>query len=114
MELIAIEVILWVVFGLLLWVIKHNVQSMEADLRHSRLQQSRQISPRHSAIAIPQRLIEPIGRYLGQPIYHYAIIDGKHYQFDFACPKELVTSLSETQRCIAPGLVYIEAPIPSM
>ena len=114
MELIAIDVILWVVFGLLLWVIKHNVQTMEADLRHYPLQQPRQISPRRNAIATPQRLIEPIGRYLGQPIYRYAIIDGRHYRFDFVCPKELMTPLSETQRCIAPGLVYSEAPIPSM
>lgn len=114
MELVAIDVILWVIFGLLLWVIKHNVQTMEADLRHYRLHQSREVSARRSEIATPQRLIEPIGRYLGQPIFHYAIIDGKHYRFDFVCPKERMPPLSGSQRFIAPGLVYTEAPVPSM
>ena len=114
MEQVAIDVIIWVVFGLLLWVIKHNVQTMEADLRHYRLQQPKQINPPRTAISTPQRLIEPIGRYLGQPIYRYAIIEGKHYRFDYVCPKELVTPLSDKQRCITPGLVYTEAPITSM
>jgi len=112
MELIAIDLILWLGFGLLLWVLKDSFKNIQSDLRHYRQPLRPRAELKCDAIATPQRLIDPIGQYLDQPIYRYAIIDGRHYRFDHVCSKEMVTRLTETQRWIAPGLVYVEAPLP--
>jgi len=112
MELIAIDLILWLGFGLLLWVLKDSFKNIQSDLRHYRQPLRPRAELKCDAIATPQRLIDPIGQYLDQPIYRYAIIDGRHYSFDHVCSKEMVTRLTETQRWIAPGLVYVEAPLP--
>jgi hypothetical protein len=112
MELIAIDLILWLGFGLLIWVLKDSFKNIQSDLRHYRQPLRPRAELKCDAIATPQRLIDPIGQYLDQPIYRYAIIDGRHYRFDHVCSKEMVTRLTETQRWIAPGLVYVEAPLP--
>jgi hypothetical protein len=112
MELIAIDLILWLGFGLLLWALKDSFKNIQSDLRHYRQPLRPRAELKCDAIVTPQRLIDPIGQYLDQPIYRHAIIDGRHYRFDHVCSKEMVTRLTETQRWIAPGLVYVEAPLP--
>jgi hypothetical protein len=112
MELIAIDLILWLGFGLLLWALKDSFKTIKSDLRNYRLPLRPRAEAKTSLIGTPQRLIDPIGHYLDQQIYRYAIIDGRHYRFDHVCSKEMVARLTETQRWIAPGLVNIEAPLP--
>ena len=113
MEMVAIELILWLGFGLLLWALKDSLQKIESDLRHYRLGRVGSDTLNRIQMAKPQRLMEPMGQYLDQPIYRYAIIDGRHYRSDHVCPRELTTTqLPQTQRWIAPGLIYTEAPLP--
>ena len=112
MELIAIDLILWLGFGLLLWALKDSFKTIQSDLRNYHQQLRPRAEVKRIAIATPQRLIDPIGHYLDQQIYRYAIIEGQHYRFDYVCSKEMATRLTETQRWIAPGLVYVEAPLP--
>ena len=114
MELVAIDLILWLGFGLLIWVLKDGLQNIDNDLRNYRMHRTGQHGIQRAGTATPQRLMEPIGHYLDQLIYGYAIIDGRHYRFDHVCPKELATRLPDTQRWIAPGLVYVEAPLPAV
>lgn len=111
MELVAIDLILWLGFGLLLWVLKDSLQNIDTDLRNYRLHRAGQPVNQGTVMTKPQRLMEPMGHYLDQPIYRYAIIDGRHYRFDHVCPRELASRLPEKQRWIAPGLVYVEAPL---
>jgi hypothetical protein len=85
---------------------------MQSDLRNFRQPLRPRAEAKRDALAVPQRLIDPIGHYLDQQIYRYAIIDGRHYRFDHVCSKEMATRLMETQRWVAPGLVYVEAPLP--
>lgn len=112
MELIAIDLILWLGFGLLLWALKDSFKTMQSDLRNFRQPLRPRAEAKRDALAVPQRLIDPIGHYLDQQIYRYAIIDGRHYRFDHVCSKEMAMCLTETQRWVAPGLVYVEAPPP--
>ena len=112
MELIAIDLILWLGFGLLLWALKDSFNTMQSDLRNFRQPLRPRAEAKRDALAVPQRLIDPIGHYLDQQIYRYAIIDGRHYRFDHVCSKEMATRLMDTQRWVAPGLVYVEAPLP--
>ncbi len=113
MEMVAVELILWLCFALLLWVLKDSLQNIETELRNYRLGQPGRSATQRIQMAKPQRLMVPMGQYLDQPIYRYAVIDGRHYRFDHVCPKELTTTqLPQTQRWIAPGLIYTEAPLP--
>ena len=112
MELIAIDLILWLGFGLLLWVLKDSFKKIQSDLRNYRQPLRPRAEAKPALIGTPQRLIDPIGHYLDQQIYRYAIINGRHYRFDHVCSKEMAARLTETQRWISPGLVYTEAPLP--
>ena len=112
MELMAIDLILWLGFGVLLWVLKDSFKNIQTDLRNHRQPLRPRAEAKPTSIATPQRLIDPIGQYLDRPIHRYAIIDGRHYRFDHVCSKEMAIRLTETQRWIAPGLEYIEAPLP--
>ncbi len=109
MSLLVIEIVLWVGFGLVLWAMRQSLVQIESDL-HSRggksaasVRHARRIPP-----SWPQQLITPIGKYCGQPIHEYAVIDGRNYRFAHICPVGTATCLAHDQRWIAPGLVYAE------
>ncbi len=112
-DMIVIEVLLWLGFGLILWALRQSLLQVENELVQ---RQHRPPAPRSAsadAATRPQKLIEPIGRYSGDTIHRYAIIEGRHYQFDFVCPEPPAAGLPGNQRWIAPGLVYVESPVPS-
>ena len=112
MELVAIEILLWLGFALLLWALKDSLQDIESEFRDYRFPLPAYCSVRRDLIATPQRLIEPMGQYLDEMIYRYAVINGRHYRFDYVCPAGMPFRLDDNQRWIAPGLVYTEAPVP--
>ena len=113
MQLFAIELLLWLGFALLLWALKDSLHQLESEMQsyQSSLRAPSGVSRRH--IATPQNLIEPIGYYLGQPIHRYAVIDGRHYRFEYVCPDKMHLQLDDNQRWVAPGLVYQESPVPA-
>lgn len=112
MELLIIEMLLWIGFGFLLWAMRESLIRIEQEVE-SRV-------PRHasrSAHALPtgdqpQRLIGPIGRYDGQIIHEYAIIDGRGYRFDHVCPVGSSMPATGSRRWVSPGLVYVECALP--
>jgi hypothetical protein len=71
MELIAIDLILWLGFGLLLWALKDSFKTIQSDLRNYRQPLRPRAEVKRIAIATPQRLIDPIGHYLDQQIRDY-------------------------------------------
>ena len=101
MELIAIDLILWLGFGLLLWALKDSFKTIQSDLRNYHQPLRPRAEVKRIAIATPQRLIDPIGHYLDQQIYRYAIIEGQHYHFDYVCSKAMDSTWSGVRRSAA-------------
>ncbi len=112
MDLVTIEILLWLGFALMLWALKDSLQDIESQIRDFHTPLSAHGAVRRELIATPQNLLEPMGRYLDQMIYRYAVIDGRHYCFDHVCPASMPVRLKDNQRWIAPGLVYVEAAVP--
>lgn len=111
MESGLVEFILWVGFGLLIWALRDSLIRAEVQMSLDPPSNTRpQTKPSNFSSA--QRLAEPMGFYLGQTIYRYAIIDGKHYRFDYVCPKGMVDQVGDQTRYVAPGLVYVECAFP--
>ena len=113
MELAAIELLLWLGFALLIWALKDSLQRMESELLDYHFPAIAHCSVQRDRIATPQNLIEPMGWYLDRQIYRYAIIEGRHYRFDYVSPAGMPVRLSNDQRWIAPGLVYVESAVPA-
>lgn len=111
MEMVAIELLLWLGFALLIWVLKDSLDQLESELHEYQFPAAAHRAVRRDRIVTPQHLIEPIGHYLDHMIYRYAIIDGRHYCFDHVCPAGMPLCLNDKQRWISPGLVYVEAPV---
>jgi len=105
-----VEFILWVGFGLLIWALRDSLMRAEVQMSLDPPSVSPRIKP--TSFSSAQRLVEPMGFYLDQPIYRYAIIDGKHYRFDCVCPQGVVNQAGEQARYVAPGLVYVECAFP--
>ena len=59
MDLIAIDLILWLGFGLLLWALKDSFKTIQSDLRNYRQPLRPRAEVKRDAIATPQRLIDP-------------------------------------------------------
>ena len=112
MRTFAIELLLCLSLVLIVWAIKDTLQRLEAELDNDQRQPAPPSTFSRMRFATPQDLFEPMGRYLDQTIYRYAIIDGRHYRFEHVCPASQPIALQATQRWIAPGLVYVESPAP--
>ncbi len=114
MNLLVIEVLLWIGFGLILWAMRESLVQIESDLQArasasaSARRHANRIPPSH-----PQRLTVPIGRYDGWPIHEYALIEDRHYRFAHICPGTGAVGLAHNERWVAPGLVYVECPLPA-
>lgn len=112
MELLIIEILLWIGFGFLLWAMHQSLMQIEEEVedRTTRCTVS-PVSP-EAPFRQPQLLIDPIGQYHGQTIHDYAIIDGRRYRFDHVCQQAGAKRLPSGQRWVAPGLVYVECAAP--
>lgn len=108
----VVELLLCLSLVLIVWAIKDSLQRLASELESEEREPfaPSRISPQR--FATPQNLFEPIGRYLDQTIYRYAVIDGRHYRFEHVCPASQPMLLQASQRWIAPGLVYVESPAP--
>lgn len=112
MELLIIEMLLWIGFGFLLWAMQESLSRIEQEV------ESRAPRPaRHAAAVLPpcgqpETRIGPIGRYDGQTIHEYVIIDGRGYRFDHVCPAGACVPDAGGRQWVAPGLVYVECALP--
>jgi hypothetical protein len=106
MSVMLLELLLWGCLLLLFWAMKDGLSQVESEIEdgNGKLAPSRG-RPRY---AQPQKVQEPIGSYLGEQIYRYAVIDGRTYQFDRVCPPDCPIALRDGERYLAPGLIYLE------
>ncbi len=114
MELLIIEMLLWIGFAFLLWAMRESLMRIEQEVESRGI---RAANRRASVAEIPpadqpQRLIGPIGRYDGHTIHEYAVINGRGYRFDHVCPSGSSLPASGDRRWVAPGLVYVECTLP--
>ena len=107
MEFVIFELFLWAGLIYLFWTLRDNLNQMEAELQKNALVSQGHLAGHHM-YARADRLSERIGTYKDQPIYRYAEIQGKQYQFDFVHPSDDDLVLQDRQRYLAPGLVYEE------
>jgi hypothetical protein len=110
MDLLLIELVLWGGLFFLFWALKDGLGRVESDLESmglfNRPQHGRDTAGQARYVA-PEKLTELIGSYGDTPIFRYAVIEGKEYQFDHVQPADLRGELQANERCIAPGLVYV-------
>lgn len=109
MDLVLIELVLWVGLLFFFWALKEGLGHVESDIESlGLLQNARQSFQRNGLrqFVRPERVAEVIGSYRDAQIYRYAVIHGRVYQFDRVCPPESSMGLSEEERWVEPGLVY--------
>ena len=109
MEIILIEVLLWAGLIFFFWALRDGLSNVESELEMQGNGTVGNLNP-SSIIRFDraEKVSEPIGRYQDAPIYRYAVIGGKNYQFAYVLPLEQFASLESEFRCLAPGLVYAE------
>lgn len=110
MDVIFIQLVLWMCLIFFFWILKDNLERVESDIEAGESSDfgKNGMRSKNSRYAHPEKVLDPIGSYQDVPIYRYAIIEGKRYQFDHVCPSVETLTLPERQRCLAPGLVYME------
>lgn len=112
MELLIIETLLWIGFGFLLWAMRESLTRIEQEVEARVHSPASRDVPTTPPGGQPQRLIGPIGRYDGQTIHEYVVIDGRGYRFDHVCPAGSSVPASGDRRWVSPGLVYVECALP--
>jgi hypothetical protein len=111
MDLVLIEIVLWVGLLFFFWALKEGLGQVESDIEALSLaRQGRGMNHGMQPLSFhkAERVAEPIGSYGDTQIYRYAVIQGRTYQFDRVCPMESGASIDADERCLAPGLVYQE------
>lgn len=107
MEIILIELLLWAGLIFFFWALRDGLNHVDSEL--DSLGAGGGIASTATSVVSfdrPETVSEPIGRYRDAPIYRYAIIGGKKYQFAHVLPWETLSTLQADERCLAPGLVY--------
>jgi hypothetical protein len=109
MDVLLIELVLWGGLLFLFWALKDGLGRVESDMEALGLFNGPQLAKAamRSRFVRPEKMVEPIGRYKDEPIYRYAYIDGRRYQFDRVAPSGANEVLDEEERCMEPGLVYV-------
>jgi hypothetical protein len=107
MDIVLLELVLWAGLICFLWVMKDSLGKIESELEKSAAQKTPAGAGRAAGQASPDRLSEPIGKLGDAIIYRFAVIDGKTYEFD-CVSAGTKAGLKPNQRCIPPGLIYIE------
>ncbi|HZW14344.1 MAG TPA: hypothetical protein VFF81_14290 [Noviherbaspirillum sp.] len=109
MDLVLIELVLWIGLLFFFWALKEGLGHVESDIESLGMLPNARHSFNTSSqtqFVRPERVAELIGTYRDAHIYRYAIIHGRVYQFDRVCPPESKMALNEEECCVAPGLVY--------
>jgi len=106
-EIFLIELLLWAGLVFFFWALRDGLDHVESELDAQRRSQE-SVSFTISVINFDraEEVREPMGRYRDAPIYRFAIIHGKNYQFAHILPDESLSLLQAEERCLAPGLVY--------
>lgn len=112
MNFLAIEILLWVGFALLIWALRESLSRIETEFELRGPPPGSPPAPRPAEVSKPQQLLDPIGQYRGRVIHDYAIIDGRPYRFAHVCPWNQTARLPRSQRWVSPGLVYVECAAP--
>ncbi|MEN3365612.1 MAG: hypothetical protein V7606_2886 [Burkholderiales bacterium] len=109
MDVLLIELLLWCGLLFLFWALKDGLGQVESEMESFGLLGSPQVAGAagRARYVHPEKLTEPIGSYKDAPIYRYATIDGRRYQFDRVTPAIASEVLNEEERCMEPGLVYV-------
>jgi hypothetical protein len=115
MDLLFIELVLWVGLLFLFWALK-DIGRIESEIEslgilNHPLQPGGNKNYRH--FSCPQQVSDPIGRYRDETIYRYATIDGESYQFDYVQPEGNRGIVHAEERCVSPGLVYVRCDRPA-
>ena len=107
MEVILIELLLWAGLIFFFWALRDGLNHIESELE-ARRDASEAANPATAGMKFDraEEVREPIGRYRDAPIYRFAIISGRRYQFAHILPYESFSFLHAEERCLAPGLVY--------
>lgn len=111
MDLVLIELVCWGGLLFFFWALKDGLGRVESDIESYGLFQNvhaLSLAQQRSRYYRPDSVMEPIGTYRGEPIYRYVVIGGRTYQFDRVSPPEIPGQLESEERCVAPGLVYLE------
>jgi hypothetical protein len=113
MDVMLIELLVWVGLLLFFWAMKDGLNDVESDIESMGWGRnpSCHSAQRRMQCCRPQSVMEPIGRYRGEPIYQYAVIDGRRYQFDRVWCGDGVGTVNDSERCVEPGLVYCECRV---
>lgn len=109
MDLVLLEILLWVGLLFFFWALKEGLGHVESDIESFGLLQNARQSMLHEGPVRPdrpERVAEPIGTYREAQIYRYAFIRGRMYQFDRVCPPNSRVMLGTEERYIEPGLIY--------
>ncbi|MEC4719438.1 hypothetical protein RY831_09770 [Noviherbaspirillum sp. CPCC 100848] len=111
MDLVLIEIVLWVGLLFFFWALKDGLGQVESDIEALSL--ARQGRGMHNSMQPvsfhdAERVAELIGSYRDTQIYRYVVIQGRTYQFDRVCPMDSGAAIDADERCLAPGLVYQE------
>lgn len=115
MDIVLIELILWIGLLFFFWALKEGLSHVESDIESLGLATNMHRPMRAGGnmhFYHPERVADPIGSYRDAQIYRYAVIQGRTYQFDRICPMDSGMTLDPEERCVAPGLVYQECPNP--
>lgn len=115
MDLVLIELVLWIGLLFFFWALKEGLGNVESDIESLGLVTNARRGGRvnrNQQFYHPEQVTEPIGTYRDAQIYRYAVIEGRTYQFDRVCPADSGMTLEPAERYVAPGLVYRECAIP--
>lgn len=108
MELLILELIWWGILFFFFWALRDARGQMQADLESLALLDDGNGAKQRNGFRRPQSLREQIGRYQNQPIFRYAVADGRMYEFNRVCPLEMASAVDADELYVAPGLVYQE------
>ena len=111
MDLVFIELVCWGGLLFFFWALKDGLGRVESDIESFGLfNNGRQTmsNGNNKRYYRPEHASEPIGSYRDAQIYRYVVIEGQTYQFDRVSPPESSIFLRYNERCVEPGLVYLE------
>lgn len=110
MDLFIIEIVCWAGLLFFFWALKDGLSRVESDIEAIGILSTKKMAFRTGAIAFckAEQAKERIGTFCDEPIFRYVTIEGRTYQFDRVFPPGTGVNLSEDERCVAPGLVYLE------
>lgn len=115
MDLVLLELILWVGLLFFFWALKEGLGRVEADIDALGVANARRAFAAAGSTGYyhPEQVAQQIGSYRDMPIFRYVMIQGRSYQFDRVCPPECRDGVDQDERCVEPGLVYQECRVPS-